>query len=171
MGKVKVNKQEKASREGWVTSRKERVSYYLGLGGSRMMQSIASGNLATYMIFVGFDMKLIAALMLGVRILDAANDLFFGWVCDKIHFKQHTWLGKGRFMPWIKISTLLLPVTTLLLFRIPTSWDSLGKALWFIITYVLWDFSFTISDVPNTAVAMTMTPHYGERNSIMNKGV
>ena len=161
-------KKEKPSREGWVTSKKERIAYYLGLGGSRMMQSIASGNLATYMIFLGIDIKLIAGLMLAVRVLDAVDDLFFGWLCDRIHFRQDTWLGKGRFMPWIKIATVLLPVTTLLLFHIPASWSSAGKILWFVVSYVLWDLSFTVSDVPNTAVAMTMTSHYEERNSIMN---
>lgn len=163
-----TEREKRKNRTDWQTSRKERVSYYLGLGGARMMQSIASGNLATYMIFLGIDMKLIAGLMLGVRILDAVDDLFFGWICDRVHFKQDTWLGKGRFMPWIKISTVLLPVTTLLLFHIPASWGSSGKIIWFIVSYILWDLSFTISDVPNTAVAMTMTSNYDERNAIMN---
>lgn len=163
-----ATEKKKKTKDGWLTSRKERVAYYLGLGGARMMQSVASGNLATYMIFLGIDIKLIAGLMLAVRVLDAVDDLFFGWICDRVHFKQDSWLGKGRFMPWIKISTFLLPVSTLLLFHIPTSWPEVGKIAWFVISYIIWDLSFTISDVPNTAVAMTMTDHYGERNSIMN---
>lgn len=168
MDGTKEKKQGGKNREGWVTSRKERTAYYLGLGGARMMQSVASGNLATYMIFLGLDIKLIAGLMLAVRFLDAVDDLFFGWICDRVHFSQGSWLGKGRFMPWIKISTFLLPVSTLLLFHVPASWPELGKILWFVASYVLWDLSFTISDVPNTAVAMTMTNHYDERNTIMN---
>mgnify|MGYP000087291318 CR=1 FL=1 len=62
-----ANRGKKKNRINWQTSRKERVSYYLGLGGARMMQSIASGNLATYMIFLGIDIKLIAGLMLGMN--------------------------------------------------------------------------------------------------------
>ena len=159
---------KKNSKEGWLTTAKERISYYLGVGGSRMMQSIASSSLATYLVFLGMDIKLIAALMLGVRFLDAVDDLCFGWIVDKVKFNKDSWIGKGRFLPWIRISTIVLPVSTLLLFHIPSSWSELGKAVWFVITYIIWDLSFTISDVPNTAVAMTMTDHYGERKSIMN---
>lgn len=165
---IEVMTMKNNSREGWATSKKERLAYYLGVGGSRMMQSIASGSLATYLVFLGLDIRLIAGLMLAVRILDAVDDLCFGWIIDKVRFRAGSRLGRGRFLPWIKISTVLLPVFTLLLFRIPASWSQLGKAVWFVITYILWDLSFTISDVPNTAVAMTMTDHYEERNTIMN---
>lgn len=165
---MEKEKRKKRNKEGWMTSGKERISYYMGLGGSRLMQGLASSNLATYMMFLGIDIRLIGGLMLGVRILDAVNDLLFGWICDRLHFKQNTWLGKGRFMPWIKIGAVLLPVSTLLLYNIPLSLDNYGKVIWLVVTYILWDLSFTVSDVPNTAIAMTMTTNYEERDAIMN---
>ncbi len=163
-----MKKKGKVNREGWVTSRGERTSYYLGLGGSRLIQSITSNNLATYMMFIGIDINLIAGIMLVVRILDAVDDMLFGWLIDKIHFKGDNWFTRGRFLPWIRLGAVTLPISSILLYHIPSGWNVAGKLVWFVITYILWDLSFTVSDVPNTAIAMTMTENYNERNSIMN---
>lgn len=121
-----------------------------------------------YMMFLGVDLNLIAVLMLGVRAFDAVDDLCFGVLCDKVTFNRRTWLGRGRFMPWIKISVVLLPVCTFLLYHIPPGWNHAMQVAWLALAYIAWDLSFTLSDVPNTALAITMTDNYEERNSIMN---
>lgn len=43
-----------------------------------------------------------------------------------------------------------------------------GKLIWFIVTYVLWDSAYTVSDVPIYNLVTMMTTNLNERNSILS---
>ena len=45
-----------------------------------------------------------------------------------------------------------------------------GKLIWFMISYLLWDSSYTVCDVPIYSMVTTMTDNINERNTLMSLG-
>lgn len=70
---------------------------------------------------------------------------------DKIRFK------KGKFIPWLRISMIVTPLSTILVFAIPTGIPMWGKILWATVAYMLWDTAYTICDVPIYGLVTTIT--------------
>lgn len=89
----------------------------------------------------------------------------FGTIFDKVKFKS----GQ-KCLPWIKISTLLIALTTIFLFAIPSSLTEGVKLIWFAVAYLLWDTAYTFCDVPIYTMVTTMTDNTHERNTLMARG-
>ena len=113
----------------------------------------------------GIDLGKIAVVTLIVKIWDAVNDPLFGIIFDKIKFKN----GQ-KCLPWLRLSVGLIPITTVLLFIIPSGMAQSGKLIWFMIAYLLWDSSYTVCDVPIYSMVTTMTDNINERNTLMSLG-
>ena len=75
MGKPK----QKISQEGWRTTKKERRSYIIGDLGRTLEGYIVTAMMSTFMIFQGINMAAIAGAMLIVKIIDAFDDVIFGY--------------------------------------------------------------------------------------------
>ncbi len=148
----------------YLTSSKERVSYWVYFVGQNLFYAIVAYSLVTYMMMIGVDVTKTATVMFAVKLWDAVNDALFGLIFDKVKFK------KGKCLPWLRISTALLPIATVLLFIIPRSAGETVKLAWFAIAYVLYDTAYTICDVPVYSLVTTMTDNMGERNTLMSFG-
>ena len=68
---------------------------------------------------------------------------------DKVNFK------KGKFLPWLQISVIAIPVATILLFTIPTGIPMMAKIIWATLAYMLWDTAYTLCDVPIFSLFVT----------------
>lgn len=147
----------------WNTSPGERTSYYVYCTGQNGIYTLVSTFLSTFLLFTGIDPVKSAAVLFAVKIWDALNDALFGVIFDKVKFKS----GK-KHMPWLKISSALIPITTILMFAIPRGMGEGGKLAWFAIAYILWDTVYTLSDVPFYGLINTMSNHMGERTSMMS---
>ena len=101
--------------------------------------------------------------MLVVKVWDAVNDTLFGVIFDSIKFKS----GK-KYLPWIKVSTVLIPIATVLTFVIPAGSSQTVKLAWFAIAYILWDTAYTLCDVPIFGILTSMSQSVDERNSIQS---
>ena len=77
-------------------------------------------------------------------------------------------LKKGRFLPWIRISSVLMPFATVFFFSMPFSVGNTAKCAWVIIGYVLWDICYTMCDAPIYALCTSMTNNMDERNSLLS---
>ena len=113
---------------------------------------------------MGITATAVAAIMLITKVWDAVNDPLFGVMIDKVRFK------KGRFMPWIRISLPLIAVSSLLMFMMPSSASMGVKIAWAVISYVAWDMSYTLCDVPIFVLPTSMTDNIKERTSILALG-
>ncbi len=153
----------KQTPAGWQTSSKERKSYYVYFAGQNAIYHLISTFLTTYLMFQGVDLAKSAAVMLAVKVWDAINDAVFGVIFDAVKFKS----GK-KYLPWLKISTALTPIATLLLFCIPKSAGETQKLLWFAVAYIIWDTVYTLCDVPIYGVITSMTTNMDERNSMLS---
>ena len=152
-----------ATPEGWTTEPTERVSYYSYFAGQNMIYTLFNVCLTTYLLFLGIDPIKSAAVMLAVKVWDAVNDTLFGVIFDSIRFKS----GK-KYLPWIRVSTVLIPIATVLTFVIPKGSSETVKLVWFAVAYMLWDTAYTLCDVPIFGVLTAMSQSVDERNSIQS---
>lgn len=160
---MKLIEKLKNTPVGWETSPLERKSYYLYFAGQNAIYFLLANYLTTYLMFLGINPAKSAAVMLVVKIWDAVNDAIFGVIFDSVKFKS----GK-KYLPWLKISTILIPLSTILLFCIPSGSSETTKLLWFAIAYVIWDTAYTLCDVPIYGSITAMTRNLDERSSMLS---
>ena len=128
-----------------------------------MIYTLFNVCLTTYLLFLGIDPIKSATVMLIVKVWDAVNDTLFGVIFDSAKFKS----GK-KYLPWLKVSTILIPIATILTFVIPQSSTQTVKLCWFAIAYILWDTAYTLCDVPIFGILTSMSQSVDERNSIQS---
>ncbi len=148
---------------GWETDNIERKSYYIYFVGQNMIYTLVSTFLVTYLMFQGVNLAKAGTIMLLVKVWDAVNDAIFGVIFDSVKFKS----GK-KYLPWLKISTVLIPLSTFLLFLIPKSSGETLKLVWFAVAYICWDTAYTLCDVPIYGVITSMTKNMDERNCMLS---
>lgn len=160
---MKIIEKLKSTPHGWETSPLERKSYYLYFAGQNAIYFLLANYLTTYLMFLGINPAKSATVMLIVKIWDAINDALFGVIFDSVKFKS----GK-KYLPWIRISTVLIPLATVLLFLIPSKTEETTKLLLFAVAYIIWDTVYTLCDVPIYGAITAMTKNITERNSMLS---
>ena len=153
----------KKENPNYMTTKKERISYWTYFVGQNIYYNITAAFISTYLAMQGIDLAKVAIVLLIVKVWDAINDPIFGYIFDKVKFKS----GQ-KSLPWLRIATALIPVVTILLFSIPSGLTELGKLIWFGVAYVLWDTVYTLTDVPAYAMLNTMTDNLQERNTLLS---
>ena len=147
----------------YMTTKKERLSYWTYFVGQNIYYNITAAFISTYLAMQGIDLAKVAMVLLIVKIWDAVNDPIFGYIFDKVKFKN----GQ-KSLPWLRIATALIPVVTIILFAIPSGLSETGKLIWFGVAYLLWDTVYTLTDVPAYAMLNTMTDNLQERNILLS---
>jgi len=148
---------------GYMTTFKERLSYWTYFIGQNIYYNITAAFISTYLAMQGVNLAKVAIVLLIVKIWDAVNDPIFGFIFDKVKFKN----GQ-KSLPWLRISTALIPVVTIILFSIPSALGETGKLVWFGVAYVVWDTVYPLTDIPAYAMLNTMTDNLPERNTLLS---
>ena len=161
----------KNHHKGWHTTRKERISYYVGTGAIYGQYALVGGCLSVFLIMSGIDMAAVAVILLIMKGFDAVNDLMVGYIVDRInphnHPKLARFVGEGQYMPWMRLCTFMLPVAGVLLYLMPSGLNQPGKLIWFALFYLAVDITYTLVDVPGNALITTITGNVEERNSMI----
>lgn len=147
----------------YMTTFKERLSYWSYFIGQNVYYNITAAFISTYLAMQGINLAKVAVVLLIVKIWDAVNDPIFGYIFDRVKFRN----GQ-KSLPWLRLSTALIPVVTIVLFSIPSALTETGKLIWFGVAYVLWDSVYTLTDVPAYAMLNTMTDNLQERNTLLS---
>ena len=147
----------------YMTTKKERLSYWTYFVGQNVYYNITAAFISTYLAMQGINLAKVAVVLLIVKIWDAINDPIFGYIFDKVKFKS----GQ-KSLPWLRLSTALIPVVTIVLFAIPSGMSETAKLVWFGLAYVAWDTVYTLTDVPAYAMLNTMTDNLEERNLLLS---
>lgn len=155
---------EKESKNNFRTTRGERNSYALYFAGQNVFFMLVTAFLSTYFLDIGITAIAAGSILLIVKVWDAINDPIFGGIVDKMH------LNGGKFKPWLKLSIIVIPLTTILIFAIPNNLSLTAKLIWGGIAYILWDTAYTIGDVPIFGIITKMTDNQEERMSVMSFG-
>ena len=153
----------KSKHPEYMTIPKERLSYWTYFVGQNIYYNITAAFISTYLAMQGINLAKVAVVLLIVKIWDAVNDPIFGYMFDKIKFKN----GQ-KSLPWLRLATALIPVVTIILFSIPSALSETGKLVWFGVAYLLWDTVYTLTDVPAYAMLNTMTDNLEERNLLLS---
>lgn len=167
---------EKKNREGWLTTKKERFHYYVGDLGRTLEGYIVTAFMTLFLLFQGVDLLSVSAAILVVKVIDALDDVIFGFLIDKINIRNSKLLGKiageGKYLPWYRATFFLFPIFTVLFFLMPQQVPNPVKIVWFMVTYLLYDFSYTLVEVPMNSMIVSLTDNTDERNSILQtKGI
>ena len=149
---------------GYVTSKKERIAYCLFFLGQNILWGYA-GYVETFLTDIGITAAAAAAILLAPKLWDAVNDVLFGYLVDR-----HVFKNGQKFIPWVRIGTGAIGITTAAMFAIPASMSQTVKIIWFLVAYILFDMSYTILDTPAFAVTTVMTPDVSERTDIIAGG-
>ncbi len=158
-------------QEGWLTSKRERASYIVGEIGRVCEGNIVTSFMTLFLVFQGIELTLVAGVMLAVKIIDAVNDVAFGYLVDRIKITE--WkltrkiAGSGKYLPWFRLTFALFPLFTVLFFLMPTTLSMTGKLIWFAVFYILYDFAYTLVEVPMNSMMVTLTDNMDERNHII----
>ena len=150
-------------KSGYMTTKKERLSYWTYFVGQNIYYNITAAFISTYLAMQGISLGKVAIVLLIVKVWDAINDPIFGFIFDKVKFKN----GQ-KSLPWLRIAVALIPVVTIALFSIPGAFSETGKLIWFGVAYLLWDTVYTLTDVPAYAMLNTMTDNLEERNTLLS---
>ena len=147
----------------YMTTSRERLSYWTYFVGQNVYYNITAAFISTYLAMQGISLAKVGLVLLIVKIWDAVNDPIFGFIFDKVKFKN----GQ-KSLPWLRIAVALIPIVTIILFAIPSGLTETGKLLWFGVAYLLWDTVYTLTDVPAYAMLNTMTDNLAERNLLLS---
>ena len=152
------------NKPGFVTTPIERAAYCLFFLGQNILWGFA-GYVETFLTDIGFAAAAAAAILLIPKIWDAVNDVLFGYIVDR-----HVFKNGQKFMPWVRIGTAAVGITTVAMFAIPQSMGDTTKVVLFLVAYILFDVAYTVLDAPAFAVTTVMTGDIPERTSIIAGG-
>ena len=111
------------SKPQYMTTFSERVSYWTYFVGQNIYYNITAAFISTYLAMQGISLAKVALVLLIVKIWDAVNDPIFGYIFDKIKFKNGL-----KSLPWLRIATGLIPIVTIFLFSIPSGMSTLNQS-------------------------------------------
>jgi Na+/melibiose symporter-like transporter len=146
------------------TTRKERISYEVYFFGQLVVFVIVSNYLQIFLTDIAIPATTVAVIFLIAKVWDGVNDPLFGVLVNRLNFK------KGKYKPWLKVSSFLIPLCTVALFSIPNGFPMGLKVALAAIFYILWDMSYTFCDIPIFSITTVMTTDVLERNNIIAKG-
>lgn len=164
-------KKSKVQPAEWKTTKKERRAYLTGDMGRLLEGQIITTFMSTFLVFQGINLTAVAGVMLLVKIIDALDDVVFGYLVDRINVAE--WkltkkiAGEGKYLPWYRLLFLFYPLFTCMFFLMPRSIGTAGKLIWFVVFYLLYDFSYTLVEVPMNSMIVTLTDQTDERDSIL----
>lgn len=140
----------------------ERTSYALYFAGQNIVYTLIQGYLLIfYVSYLGVRPGIVATVFLVVRVWDAVNDPLIGVMMDRVRF------GGSRFKGWINLAAFLVPISTFLLFVLPPDTAGWVKIVYLVVSYLVWDVLYTVSEVPSFAVSTSMTRYEGERTLLL----
>jgi len=138
----------------------ERFTYVLYYFGQLIFYMIVTGFLQLFLTNIAIPAAIIGTLMIITKVWDAVNDPIFGVIVDRFSLK------KGKYIPWLRISVFAIPVTTILIFCIPSEISLQLKVIFAAGAYVLWDTAYTLADVPIYALPTAMTSNIDTRDKM-----
>ena len=145
------------------TTKKERLSFSFYFLGQGFIYTICAQHLMFFYTEYAFIPPLVISIVLFFeKVWDGINDVLFGIIMEKVKFKSG-----HKFLPWIKMSTILLPISTIALFSIQPGIPLFWRVVLVIVTYAIWAMAYTICDAPAYALSTAVTSDVKERGLVM----
>jgi GPH family glycoside/pentoside/hexuronide:cation symporter len=142
-------------------TKKHLFGYAFGdLGGCMTFAILGSFLLPYYTDVAGISPAAVAVMFLIIKIWDAINDPMMGAIMDKAFVRSKHKMGK--FRPWMLRATPLLLITAVMMYTVPGVLPA-GKLLAAYVTYLLYEASYTMFNIPYGTLLSAMAGTEGER--------
>ncbi len=148
-----------------VTNKEKWIGYLLGPCGALLLNAV----LATYLNVYYTDVLKLSGVWGGFflvifpivsKIIDAITNVVMGYIIDRTRTKQ----GKAR--PWILLSSILVAITGVLLFTVPTG-NEVVEVIWVILSYNLFfSFAYTMYNMSHNLMCPLSTRNTIQRGSL-----
>lgn len=138
------------------------LGYFLGPCLVYMSYYAVTGTYLTqfYTDVLGLAGGFITLMPVISKIIDAVTNIIMGRIIDKTRTRQ----GKAR--PWVMLSGVLMVITGILLYAVPTASDGV-KIVWVILSYNLFfAFAFTIYNMSHTLMVPLSTRNTKQRDTL-----
>lgn len=143
-------------------STKKLFLYGVGELGSCLVFGLVGSFLTPYYTEVaGLSAGSVATMYLVLKVWDAINDPMMGALLDKAFAKHHN--PKGKFRPWLFRAAPLLVITSILMWTAPTYVNGAAKILVAFVTYLLYEGSYTLWNIPYGAMLSAISEDDAER--------
>ncbi len=147
-------------------SKKEKISYYLGLSGQNMVYSLIGGSFFNYFLtdIALFPALAVSVMLIVMKVWDGINDPIVGSYIDK-----HTFKNGEKLRPFLKYTPLPVGIFTVLMFIVFSTDDDLLwlRISYFIIMYICWDLAYTLQDVAIWGITSCVSPETNERDGFV----
>ena len=137
---------------------RDKLAYAMGDFGCNMSFSLNSYLQTFYMMYIKLDVNIIAAIILILKIWDGINDPIMGAIMDVVKPGK-----RGKFKTWIFYGSFLLLFSGALCFVDTANAKTWVQVLVFFIGYLVWDFSYTLVNVPYGSLNSAITADQTER--------
>lgn len=140
-----------------------RYTFGLGTVGRDMLYAMVSMYLLYYLTDIlnlpDSTMWVMTGTLTVLRIFDALNDPFAGFLVDNTHTRY------GKFKPWIAIGGVASGILTVLLFT-DFGYKGTNYVASFVVIYLLWDLAYGVNDIAYWSMLPSLTYDQKEREKI-----
>ncbi len=142
---------------------KENLAYGLANAGQVFGYNLFAGSFLS-MFFVkvfGIPTGAVSTMILILGIWDTVNDPIMGGVIDKTRTRY------GKLRPYLLIIPIPLSIVTILFWSGPVLLQNVSnltvKIIFMYISYIIWEFFYTLSDVPFWGMSTAISPSPSDR--------
>ena len=142
---------------------KENLLFALANGGQCFSYNMFTGSyLSLFFVRVfGIPTGAVATMLLVLGIWDTINDPIMGGIVDKTHTRY------GKLRPWLLIVPIPLAISTILFWGGPlllqNTREMTIKIVYMYLSYLLWEFFYTLGDVPYWSLSAAISPSPSDR--------
>ncbi len=145
---------------------KETLIYGIANGGQCIGYNMVRTQLTLYLVTVfGIPAKAVSLMILLMGFWDAFNDPLMGSIVDKTRTRY------GKLRPYLIVVPVFLGIATIVFFGgaeflkgVENTWV---KIAYMSITYFVWEFFYTIGDIPFWGLSAAISPSTIDRSSII----
>jgi Na+/melibiose symporter-like transporter len=153
--------QYQKDKKGFYTTFRERISYYSHSVGGMLFNGVFGATLILpFFTDMGIEPAIGSSMLLITKIWDAINDPIGGAIIERSNFKG------GKYLPWLRMGTIALPVLLIFFFFVQPGWNSILKIIYLLLFYVLIEGVFTFTDAPTFGLSLASTNVVQERTKI-----
>ncbi len=158
--------QENQVKEKRYVGVKETLIYGIANGGQCIGYNMMTAQRAFFLVSVfGVPEVVVSAMLTVMAFWDAFNDPLMGAVVDKTRTRY------GKLRPYLIYVPIFLGITTVLFFGGPILvGDDASRPIrivYMCITYFIWEFFYTIGDIPFWGLSSAISPNPADRSRVI----
>jgi len=144
---------------------KETLIYGIANGGQCIGYNIMRAHMSFFLVAVfGIQEWAVSAMILVMGFWDAFNDPIMGAIVDKTRTRY------GKLRPYLIFTPIPLGIVTVLFFAGPIVMGDashFAKVVYMCVTYFIWEFFYTIGDIPFWGLSAAISPNPLDRSRVI----